>query len=142
MKKTDSLLSIINSLKTQGKMRFIEGATSKQIEDFERQNNIKLPIQYKNWLLFSDGGDLFLPAGVQLYGVAHKPIININEDDKPSDKYIVIGFLSTGDPVLCDKNGNEISIFNHEDRRIENDEKYIDFNTFLTNLFEILGIGG
>ena len=32
--------------------------------------------------MFSDGGEFFLPAGVQMYGVAHKPLINVKEDDR------------------------------------------------------------
>lgn len=40
-----------------------------------------LPSKFKEWLLFSDGGECFLPAGIQLYGVAHKPLIDVNDND-------------------------------------------------------------
>ena len=92
--------------------------------------------------MFSDGGDCFLPAGVQFYGISHKPIINISDDDRPNDKYIVIGALSTGDPVLCEKEGETISIYNHEAGVIEDDEIYDDFYAFLKDLPDLLGIGG
>ena len=46
---------------------------------------------------------MFLPAGVQFYGVAHKPVIDINEGDRPDDSYIIIGALSTRDLILCEK---------------------------------------
>ena len=123
-------------------MNFVDGSTEEQIEEFEKRNNLKLPLKYREWLLFSDGGEFFLPAGVQMYGVAHKPIINVSEDDRPSENYVVIGALASGDPILCEKSGERISIYNHEAGVIESDEIYEDFFAFLIDLYEILGIGG
>ena len=133
---------IVERISAQGKMLFFDGATEEQISQFEVQNNVKLPSQYREWLLFSDGGECFLPAGVQFYGVNHKPLIDADSDDKPDEKYVVIGALATGDPILCEKDGETISIFNHEGGRIEEDEIYEGFYSFLNNLYEILGIGG
>ena len=138
----DKLQSLVEQLKQQGKMNFVDGSTEEQIEEFEKRNNLKLPLKYREWLLFSDGGEFFLPAGVQIYGVAHKPIINVSEDDRPSEKYVVIGALASGDPILCEKSGERISIYNHEAGVIESDEIYEDFFAFLIDLYEILGIGG
>lgn len=139
---SDELKSIIESLRIQGRMEFVEGAKEEDISRFENENNIKLPLKYKEWLMFSDGGECFLPAGIQFYGVSHKPIIDVNEDDRPDDSYMVIGALSTGDPILCKKDGETISIFNNDANRIEDDEVYIDFYAFLKDLYDILGIGG
>ena len=139
---SDELKEIIDQIKKQGKMSFIEAATEDQIAHFEKENGIHLPSKYKEWLLFSDGGELFLPAGVQMYGGAHKPIIDVEEDDRPDENYIVIGALAAGDPILCEKSGEKISIYNHEAERIEDDEIYEDFFAFLRDLNEILGIGG
>ena len=136
------LNEIIEQLKDLGKMRFLDGATESQIAEYELKNNIKFPLKYREWLLFSDGGEFFLPAGVQLYGIAHKPIIDVSEDDRPNENYIVIGALASGDPILCEKNGERISIYNHEAARIENDEIYENFYAFLNDLYEMLGIGG
>ena len=136
------LSDIIDQIKPQGKMRFLDGATESQIAEFELKNNIKFPLKYREWLLFSDGGEFFLPAGVQMYGVAHKPVIDVSDNDRPSENYIVIGALSSGDPILCEKNGERISIYNHEAGRIEDDEIYEDFYAFLNDLYEMLGIGG
>lgn len=136
------LSDIIDQIKPQGKMRFLDGATESQIAEFELKNNIKFPLKYREWLLFSDGGEFFLPAGVQMYGVAHKPVIDVSDNDRPSENYIVIGALSSGDPILCEKNGERISIYNHEAGRIEDDETYEDFHAFLNDLYEMLGIGG
>lgn len=138
---SDELRNILDKITKQGKMRFIEGATEEQILAFENVNGITLPAQYKEWLLYSDGGEFFLPAGVQFYGVAHKPVIDVNDSDRPNDDYIVIGALATGDPILCKKEGEQISIYNHEAGRIEEDEVYQNFYAFLSNLYELLGIG-
>ena len=104
---SDELKKIIDLLNQQGKMTFLEGATEEQISQFEKENEIKFPEKYKEWLRFSDGGECFLPAGVQFYGVAHKPLIDVNENDRPDDNYIVIGALASGDPVLFEKSGEK-----------------------------------
>ena len=137
----DELKRIIEKLKTQGKMNFNEAASEKQIDDFEKKNNVKLPEQYCEWLQYSDGGELFLPAGVQFYGVAHKPIIDVDENDRPDEKYIVIGALASGDPVLCEKSGEKISIYDHETGSIDDELSYDDFYAFLNDLYDLLGIG-
>lgn len=136
------LLAIVEKLNTQGKMVYSEGATKEQITQFEKEHNVILPIKYKEWLQYSDGGECFIPAGVQFYGVAHKPAINIHCNDRPSDKYFVIGALSTGDPILCEKDGETVSIYNQEAGRIEADETYCDFFAFVNDLYDILGIEG
>ena len=133
------LKSIVESMKPQEEMCFLEGATREQIEQFENENSIKLPEKYKEWLQFSDGGECYLPAGVQFYGIAHKPLLDINEDDRPNDSYLVIGALATGDPILCEKDCERISIYNREEGVIESDETYDDFFVFLKDLPEILG---
>lgn len=139
---SDELKKIINQLKDQGGMHFLDAATAEQISEFEIEHDFSLPEQYKEWLLFSDGGECFLPAGVQFYGIAHKPLINVDNSDKPSDDYVVIGALASGDPVLCEKARQNISIYNHEAGRIESDETYDNFFSFLEDLYDILGIGG
>lgn len=138
---SNELKSIIDRFNMQGKMYFPDGATEEQIAAFENKHSIKLPSQFKEWLLFTDGGECFLPAGVQLYGVAHKPLIDLDDNDRPGEKYIVIGALASGDPILCQKSGEEISIYNHDAGRIEDDETYLDFFSFLNDLNELLGVG-
>lgn len=139
---SDDFRKLVDQFNEQGKMNFLEGATEDQISQFEKDNDIVLPSKYKEWLVFCDGGEFFLPAGVQMYGVAHKPLIDIDDDDRPDDNYVVIGSLAAGDPILCEKSGERISIYNHEADRIEDDEVYEDFFAFLNDLTEILGIGG
>lgn len=135
------LKSIVDLLNKQGKMDYLNGATNEQILDFEKKNAFLLPSKYKEWLLYSDGGECYLPVGVQFYGVAHKPLIDVNDNNRPDDTYIVIGALPNGDPVLIKKGTETISIFNQEAGKIEYDEVYNDFFTFLNDLYNILGIG-
>ena len=138
---SNELQQIVDKFKEQGKVAFLEAATLEKIDIFEKENDITLPVKYKEWLLFSDGGEFFLPAGIQLYGVGHKPVINVKNNDRPSDDYIVIGTLASGDPILCEKNGEKIAVYNQEGGRIEDDEIYDDFIAFLNDLHDLLGIG-
>lgn len=139
---SDELKTILDTITKQGEMRFLEGATKEQISIFENTNDVTLPAQYKEWLECSDGGEFFLPAGVQFYGVAHNPVIDVSDNDRPSEDYIVIGALATGDPILCKKEGEQIAIYNHEAGRIEEDEVYQNFHAFLGDMYALLGIGG
>lgn len=138
---SEELKTIIDRFNEQGKMLFLEGATEEQITQFEKDHEITFPEKYKEWLRYSDGGELFLPAGVQFYGVAHKPVIDVKENDRPDENYIVIGALASGDPVLCEKSGERISIYDHEAGGIEDELTYDDFFAFLNDLYDLLGIG-
>ena len=138
----EELKAIIDRFNEQGKMVFLEAATEDQISQFEENHKVKLPEKYKEWLQHSDGGDCFLPAGGQLYGVSHKPLIDVDCNDRPDDSYVVIGALDTGDPVLFKKESEQISIYNQEVGRIEEDEVYDDFFAFLNDLYDLLGIEG
>lgn len=135
------LEKIIDTISVQGEMRFLSATTKEYIALFEKEHNIMLPKKYKEWLLFSDGGECFLPAGIQFYGVEHKPIIDIKDDDRPDDSYIVIGTLASGAPIVFKNAKERISVFNHEDNRIEDNETYEDFYAFLNDMYDILEIG-
>ena len=133
-------LDRIKHISAYGDMFPQEPATEEQISSFELKNKVKLPIKYRELLLFSDGGEWYRPSKIQFYGVAHKPIIDTTDDDKPNKDYIVIGRLTSGDPIVF-KNGEErVSIYNLEGSRIENDETYDDFYEFLDDMKGICGI--
>lgn len=68
---SEELKSIIDRFNEQGKMVFLEGATEEQITQFEKDHEITFPEKYKEWLRYSDGGELFLPAGVQFLSLIH-----------------------------------------------------------------------
>lgn len=132
---------IITELKKEKGMHFFNGTTEEQIVNFENINHLKLPEEYREWLKVSDGGELYLPGGVQIYGVSHKPIISFDDSIRPNDNYYVIGSLASGDPILCEKNSERISIYNLEAGIIEEDEIYESFIAFIDDLFDMLGIG-
>lgn len=138
---SDELKMIIDRIKDQGKMRFLEAATEEQIGKFEVENKIQLPSKYKEWLLYSDGGEFFLPAGIQFYGVAHKPLINLEDSDRPDDNYVVIGTFASGEPVLCKKGDEKIYVYNHESQEIDEELVYKDFFALINDLYDLLGIG-
>lgn len=138
---SEELVGIVDLLKSQGKMNFLDATTEEQITKFEEENKVQLPSKYKEWLLYSDGGEFFLPAGVQLYGVVHKPLINIKDDDRPDDSYTVIGAFASGDPVLCQKDSEKIAVYDHEAGCIDDELIYEDFFAFLKDLYDLLGIG-
>lgn len=138
---SDDLKQVIGQIKEQGKTRFLEAATEEQIAMFEKENDIKLSTQYKEWLQYSDGGELYLPAGVQLYGVAHKPLIDKDDNDRPDDNYIVIGALASGEPILFKKDEEKFYIYDHESRELDDVLTYDDFVALLKDLYDLLGIG-
>lgn len=133
--------AVADLLRSQGQMSFVEPTTDAVIGAFETEHDLQLPSQLREWLLVSDGGDFFLPAGFQLRGLAHLPLLDVDDPDRPDDSYIVIGTLASGDPVLCERSSERISIYNHEAGRIEDDETFADFFTFLTSLAAVVGIG-
>lgn len=139
---SDELKVIVEELKSQGKMNFLDATTDEIIREFEKEKKVALPTKYKEWLRFSDGGEFFLPAGVQFYGVDHKPLIDVDDDSRPNKNYIVIGALASGDPILFKKSSEEIAIYNQTAGKIEDDEIYDDFIAFLKGLYGMLGIGG
>lgn len=138
---SEELKKIVDKFNEQGKMNFLEETTKEKISEFEKEHNVKLPTKFKEWLLFSDGGEFFLPAGIQLYGIEHKPLIDVNDNSRPSDDYIVIGAFASGDPILCKKAEETISIYNQEVGKIDEELVYPDFIAFLNDLYELLGIG-
>ena len=127
---SEELKMIVDKFNKQGKMNFLKATTEEKIASFE-----------KEWLQFSDGGELFLPAGVQLYGIEHKPLIDVNDNSRPSEEYVVIGAFASGDPILSKKAEETISIYNQELGRIDEELVYPDFVAFLNDLYELLGIG-
>ena len=138
---SDELKVAIDQIKGKGKVRFLEAATVEQIAQFEKKNNIKFPAKYRERLQFSDGGELYLPAGVQLYGVAHKPLIDRDDKDRPDDNYIVVGALASGEPVLFKKDEEKFYIYDHERQELDDDLTYDDFVALLNDLYDLLGIG-
>lgn len=138
---SEELKELVDIFNKQGKMDFLEAITEEKADDFEKLHDIKMPTKYKEWLQYSDGGELFLPAGIQLYGLEHKPMLDVNDNSRPNDDYIVIGVFASGDPILAKKDEETISIFNQEIGEIDDELIFPDFIAFLRELPDLLGIG-
>ena len=121
-------------------MSFLDPATEKQISAFEKKNGFTFPEEYREWLTFSDGGELFLPAGMQFYGVAHMPLIDTEDDERPDGSYIAIGRMCNGAPVLFRKGCQKFAVYFSEDGEIDDDLVYEDFYAFLDDLYDLLGL--
>ena len=81
---SEEMQALEKALMARDDMRFPEAATETDISSFEKNNNTTLPASFKEWLLLHDGGEFYLPGGVQIYGVAHKPVIDVTYNDRPS----------------------------------------------------------
>ena len=44
------LKTIIEKIKKQGDMSFFDATTEEKIKEFEKEKDVKLPMQYKEWL--------------------------------------------------------------------------------------------
>ncbi len=140
--KMENAESLAKMLREQNEgMHFPDGAKEEDITEFEKKHNIKLPTKLREWLMYADGGNFFLPAGLQIYGVTHKPFINVDDDDRPNKDYIVIGRMSWGEPIVFKKGEENIAIYDHETGVIDDEVKYDDFFGFLKGLYDLLGIG-
>ena len=47
---SEKLQKIIDTISTQGKIKFSQPATEEKIVAFEEEHNIKLPTKYREWL--------------------------------------------------------------------------------------------
>ena len=121
-------------------MNFLDPATPEQISEFERKNGIRLPEQYREWLAFSDGGELFLPAGCQMYGAAHLPLIDAADGNRPDDAWVVVGAMCNGDTVIFEKGSGRFAVYFTEEGRLDDSLVYKDYFTFLGGLYDLLGI--
>ena len=100
---------IIKRITAASKMRFRPGANFEQISTFEQETGITLPSAYKEWLVVSDGGEIFCPDGPQLLGVTNensKLRIRVGNGIEAPETMIVIGRTSSGD-ALCLESGAE-----------------------------------
>ena len=121
-------------------MSFQPPAQPDAIRRFEAASHITLPTAFRQWLEISDGGELFLPGGVQLYGAAHKPLLD--PSDRIDGSGVIIGRMAFGDPIIFQEGSETVAIYNQEAGRIEPDEVFDDFCVFLWELKQTLGIGG
>ena len=51
----------------------------------------------------------------------YKPLINIEDNDRPDDNYIVVGALASGEPVLFKKNEEKFYVYDHDSKELDDD---------------------
>lgn len=130
----------LEKLKKYGRIKTEPWATVDDINSFEECTGICIPALYREWIQISDGGYLFPPAGLQLYGVSHHPLIHLAENVPADGVYAVVGEMPYGDPVLFKVGSEEFMLFNQEDGCIEQQEVFPDFSLFLDHIPSILGL--
>lgn len=116
------------------------GAKPEQISAFEHRANLKLPDAYKEWLVMSDGGEIFCPEGPELLGVANENsrlLIRSGDDKEAPKTMVVIGRTSSGD-ALCYKAGTE-RIVQWSHSLYEEFLNWEDFHAYLKQAEEIYG---
>ena len=68
---------------------------------------------------------------MQFYGVAHMPLIDTEDDERPDGSYIAIGRMCNGAPVLFKKGSQKFAVYYPEDGEIYDGFTYEDFYDFL-----------
>lgn len=137
---SEGLMKALKMLFACGRMSFTSGATEEQIRAFEEREHVRLPSLYKEWLAYSDGGYLFLPGGIQLYGVGKGPFVGMGNRRGVPDDCMVIGVLMSGGLVLMKKDGGEVSVFYPDGCIAGLHETYPDFLVFLMAACDMYGI--
>lgn len=122
------------------RMFFVSGVSAEALDLYEQTQGIRLPGDYRQWLMFSNGGELFAP-GLVLLGIpaekwnlatANTPESR-EEYELPEDLYI-IGTQNYGDPICFDRETFEIVQWDHE--TVEASSAWDSFRDFLENLIE------
>lgn len=112
-------------------MRFETGASEDLISNFEREKDIKFPEDYKEWLLFSNGGEIFVP-GTEFYSIDElKTNIHTRIDSSRPKSLLAIGKLNFGDPIFLDPSNSNIVQWDHE-----TDEEFLRWDNFASFLKE------
>lgn len=99
-----------------------EPLTGSEIADWEHAHSIRLPEDYKNWLLLSDGGRF---ANITIYGLEMlEPDDTINDPDSDA-AYIILASLSgSSDCLVFDPETGELFVFTDDGEIGEGDFAY------------------
>ena len=119
-------------------MDFQPAAAPRDIEAFERRMGVRLPAAYREWLTFSDGGEILVP-GTQFYGIhgdggdtlhARNAAAHRGRFSLPESLYIV-GRTNFGDILCMDLAGGELVQWDHE-----TDEEFMRWDSLFAYMDE------
>ena len=100
------LQRIIDIISTHDEMNFLESTTEEKIVAFEKEHNIKLPMEHKKWLLFNDPRNTFTLENVDVDGYSFN--IKLFFSNKRIDKIQLIPVnLGMKDPGYPNKEYQE-----------------------------------
>lgn len=132
--------------KNKSDNEFFDSLNSKFLEVFEGKMRICLPDDYKLFLMFSNGGELFIP-GTTLYSYFDADIFSslnrindiatINLENKFSipKSYLIIGRLNFGDLICIDTKGEGNVIQWDHEQNVEY-MHWISFSKWLSDAIE------
>ena len=123
---------------SQAPSKLLHGVTESEIAGYEKEEGITIPTEYREWLMFSDGGEIFVP-GTRLYGVGTsvKTTLATMNTQKERNLFtmdsslLIVGTLNFGDLLCLDLRSGEVVQWDHED-----DEEYLRWGNFFNYLDE------
>lgn len=104
----------------------MKGITKKDIKKYEKEANILLPIDYKEWLLSSNDGGIF-DLDITFYEIEKLNMENqkLHNMFAFPISYLTIGKFNFGDLICINLNTGEIVQWDHE-----TNEEFLKWNTF------------
>jgi len=125
--KVRQIIDLAKALHEKRRFVFNPSASKAEIEEWEKNNGIRLPKSYVDWLEFSNGSVL-RGTVAEIYGL-NKIIVN---PDYCPDDYVIIGSLTGDGELICfSKDTGRIFTDDHDDTT-----DYEDFNEVLEVIIE------
>lgn len=122
------------------KSEFNPPASDSQIEEFEKNTDVRIPESYKEFLRYSNGAKLF-GGDTYLYGVDFDDEFRINYDlseDEVPKELLIVGFYNSRH-ICYDLRYNSFILYEYEDYDDIEEEcaKFSDFYELLDYLIDI-----
>ena len=120
----EEILEIKDELEDEGEFEFNNPTNDVEIERWEKQNNIIIPEQYKDWLKFSNGSKI--DGEFAVFFEVDRLIVNKDEFDEP---IVIIGSMVGDGEILAFsiKTGEILKILDGRVRKFETFQKYLQF---------------
>ncbi|MDR1197161.1 MAG: SMI1/KNR4 family protein [Candidatus Nomurabacteria bacterium] len=131
------------------KMGLEKPATRAEISDFEKKNGVTFSEDFKEFLLFANGGEIFVPGDVffgvndssRYYSISREEKILDKIENSVPDGMVIVGKTNFGDPFFLEQKSGEVIEWDHESD--EESLRWKSFGEFLKDqideALEILG---